>query len=183
MFCAGSSVLNCRTGMANVGRPKGLLVLSDDDREQLTRWVRFVADRVEDVIVVTLEPTRKNATNSSPRSTRSPRRSRPAHRLRQLRRPQNTAGEELAGGPSEIPRSLSPDRLQLAEPSGPWFAYLTGRLLQRSVHKNIQTLERDIRAWAKNWNEHPKPFIWTKTADQILESIARLMNRTTGAGH
>lgn len=64
-----------------------------------------------------------------------------------------------------------------------WFAYLTQQLLQRSVHKNIQALEADIRAWAKNWNENPKPFIWTKTADQILESLARLMKRTTGAGH
>ena len=64
-----------------------------------------------------------------------------------------------------------------------WFAYLTQQLLQRSVHKNIQTLERDIRAWATGWNENPKPFIWTKTADQILESLARLMKRTTGAGH
>ena len=64
-----------------------------------------------------------------------------------------------------------------------WFAYLTGQLLQRSVHKNIQTLEVDIRNWAKGWNENPEPFIWTKTADQILESIARLMKRTTGAGH
>ena len=64
-----------------------------------------------------------------------------------------------------------------------WFAYLTAPLLQRGVHKNIQTLERDIRDWAEGWNENPKPFIWTKTADQILESITRLMKRTTGAGH
>jgi transposase len=64
-----------------------------------------------------------------------------------------------------------------------WFAYLTTQLLQRAVHKNIQALERDIRNWAKTWNDDPKPFIWTKTAEQILESIARLMKRTTGAGH
>ena len=64
-----------------------------------------------------------------------------------------------------------------------WFAYLTAPLLQRGVHKNIQTLERDIRDWAEGWNENPKPFIWTKTADQILESITRLIKRTTGAGH
>ena len=64
-----------------------------------------------------------------------------------------------------------------------WFAYLTTQLLQRAAHKNIQALERDIRNWAKSWNEDPKPFIWTKTAEQILESIARLMKRTIGAGH
>jgi len=64
-----------------------------------------------------------------------------------------------------------------------WFAYLTTQLLQRSVHHNIQTLERDIRSWAKTWNENPHPFIWTKTAEDILDSITRLMKRTTGAGH
>jgi len=40
-----------------------------------------------------------------------------------------------------------------------------------------------LRAWVKNWNENPKPFIWTKTAEQILESLKRLLQRTTGAGH
>ena len=35
----------------------------------------------------------------------------------------------------------------------------------------------------KAWNEDPKPFVWTKTAEQILESLARLLQRTTGAGH
>lgn len=64
-----------------------------------------------------------------------------------------------------------------------WFAYLSQQLFQRSVHKNVQTLERDVRLWAAGWNENPKPFIWTKTADQILDSLARLMKRTTGAGH
>jgi len=33
------------------------------------------------------------------------------------------------------------------------------------------------------WNENPKPFIWTKTAEQILESLARLIQRINGAGH
>ena len=44
-------------------------------------------------------------------------------------------------------------------------------------------LEADIRTWVKAWNEKPRPFIWTKTAEQILESLARLLQRTTGAGH
>ena len=64
-----------------------------------------------------------------------------------------------------------------------WFAYFTSQLLQRGVNKNIQVLKRDVRSWAKNWNENPKSFIWTKTADQILESIAPLLKRTSDAGH
>jgi len=64
-----------------------------------------------------------------------------------------------------------------------FFAYVTADLLQRSDHRSVQALEADIRAWVKNWNENPKPFIWTKTAEQILNSLARLLQRTTGAGH
>ena len=64
-----------------------------------------------------------------------------------------------------------------------WFAYLTQDLLQRSDHRSVQALERDIRNWVTAWNENPRPFMWTKTAEQILESIARLLQRINGAGH
>ena len=63
------------------------------------------------------------------------------------------------------------------------FAYVTEDLLQRSHHNTVQQLEADIRSWIKDWNTHPKPFIWTKTADEILESLGRLLNRISGAGH
>lgn len=63
------------------------------------------------------------------------------------------------------------------------FAYVTADLLQRSDHRSVQALEADLRAWVKAWNENPKPFIWTKTAEQILNSLGRLLQRTTGAGH
>jgi transposase len=64
-----------------------------------------------------------------------------------------------------------------------WFAYLTQDLLQRSDHRSVQALEKDLRDWVKGWNENPKPFIWTKTAEQILESIKRLLQRINGGGH
>ena len=64
-----------------------------------------------------------------------------------------------------------------------WFAYLTQDLLQRSDHRSVQALERDIRNWVTAWNENPKPFIWTKTAEQILEPLSRLLQRINGAGH
>jgi transposase/transcriptional regulator with XRE-family HTH domain len=64
-----------------------------------------------------------------------------------------------------------------------FFAYVTTDLLQRSDHRSVQALEADIRRWIKAWNDDPRPFVWTKTADQILESLARLLQRTTGAGH
>ena len=64
-----------------------------------------------------------------------------------------------------------------------WFAYLTEDLLRRGDHRSVQALEKDIRAWVKAWNDNPKPFIWTKTAEQILERLSRLIQRISGARH
>ena len=64
-----------------------------------------------------------------------------------------------------------------------FFAFVTEDLLQRSHHNTVQQLEADIRAWIKDWNTHPKPFIWTKSADEILESLGRLLKRISGAAH
>jgi transposase len=64
-----------------------------------------------------------------------------------------------------------------------WFGELTTKLLQRGVHKSVQALEADIRAWIDTWNEDPRPYVWTKTADEILDSIAAFCQRTSGAGH
>ena len=63
------------------------------------------------------------------------------------------------------------------------FAFVTEDLLQRSHHDSVQQLEADIRGWVRDWNTHPKPFIWTKSADEILESLGRLLKRISGAGH
>ena len=64
-----------------------------------------------------------------------------------------------------------------------WFAYLTDDLLRRSDHRSVQALERDIREWVKAWNENPKPFIWTKPAEEILAKLTRLLTRINGAEH
>jgi transposase len=64
-----------------------------------------------------------------------------------------------------------------------FFAYITADLLQRSDHRSVQALEADIRNWITAWNENPKPFIWTKTADQILQKLGRLLERIKGGGH
>ncbi len=64
-----------------------------------------------------------------------------------------------------------------------WFGFITDELIRRGSHSSVQALEADIRAWTKGWNEDPKPFIWTKPAEQILESLERLLPRISGAGH
>jgi transposase len=64
-----------------------------------------------------------------------------------------------------------------------FFGLITQDLLQRSDHRFVQALEKDLRDWVVAWNQAPKPFIWVKTAEQILASIARLLQRINGAGH
>lgn len=63
------------------------------------------------------------------------------------------------------------------------FAEVTRQLLQRSDHRSVQALEKDLRNWIKAWNENPKPFIWTKTADEILTSLGRYLQRINDGGH
>ncbi|MGK2854797.1 MAG: IS630 family transposase [Microbacteriaceae bacterium] len=64
-----------------------------------------------------------------------------------------------------------------------FFGYVTADLLQRSDHRSVQALEADIRKWVQAWNEDPKAFVWTKTADQILTSLGRLIQRIGNSGH
>ncbi|MBT2382197.1 IS630 family transposase [Streptomyces sp. ISL-11] len=64
-----------------------------------------------------------------------------------------------------------------------WFAKLTTKKLRRGVHRSVQALERDIRAWLTDWNQHPRPFVWTKTADEILDKVAAYCRRISDSGH
>ncbi len=63
-----------------------------------------------------------------------------------------------------------------------WFGFLTDQLIRRGVHKSVQSLEHDIREWVSTWNEDPKPFVWKKTAEEILDCLARYLQRVTGQG-
>jgi hypothetical protein len=111
--------------MANVGRPKAVLDLSDEERETLARWAR----------------RRKSSQALAIRS-----------------------------------------RIVLGSAEGLTNVAVVA-LLRRSDHRSVQALEADIRNWVKAWNESPEPFIWTKAAEQILESIGRLLKRISDAGH
>jgi transposase len=64
-----------------------------------------------------------------------------------------------------------------------WFALLTEKRLRRSAFRSTRELETAIRQYIDQHNQQPKPFCWTKTADQILASIARFCMRTSEAGH
>jgi hypothetical protein len=83
-----------------------------------------------------------------------------------------TAGSE---GPRRSNASGLPDER--------WFGLLTDKQLRRAAHRSIQALEHDIRAWIDQWNADPKPFAWTKTADEILDRLASYLQRIPRAGH
>jgi transposase len=59
-----------------------------------------------------------------------------------------------------------------------WFAELTNKRIRRGAFRSVKELESAIREYISVHNEDPKPFIWTRTADQILDSIARYAQRT-----
>jgi transposase len=64
-----------------------------------------------------------------------------------------------------------------------WFAALTEKQIRRGVHRSTRELEAAIRRYIQITNERPKPFVWTKTADEILASVARFCHRTSNSGH
>lgn len=59
-----------------------------------------------------------------------------------------------------------------------WFAELTNKQIRRGTHRSVRELERAIREFLDANNDNPRPFIWTKTADAILASIARFAHKT-----
>jgi transposase len=64
-----------------------------------------------------------------------------------------------------------------------WFCELTGKKLCRGVHRSVQALEKDIHSWIRAWNEDPRPYVWHKTAEEILESLASYCRRINDSGH
>src|SRR5271157_6520548 len=64
-----------------------------------------------------------------------------------------------------------------------WFALLSERQLRRGVHRSTNELKEAIDNFIEHHNRDPKPFIWHKTADRILDSVARFCKRTNDSGH
>jgi transposase len=64
-----------------------------------------------------------------------------------------------------------------------WFAELTTKRIKRGAHTSVPGLEGDIRGWIATWNEDPRPYVWVKTADQILDSLARYCARISDSAH
>jgi transposase len=64
-----------------------------------------------------------------------------------------------------------------------FFAMLTDKQIRRGVHRSTRMLEKAIRDYLNLHNQSPRPFCWTKSADEILSSVARFCQRTSVTGH
>ncbi len=64
-----------------------------------------------------------------------------------------------------------------------WFAALTEKQIRRGTHRSVRELETAVKRYLAVTNESPRPFVWSKTADEILDSIARFCKRTSETGH
>lgn len=62
-----------------------------------------------------------------------------------------------------------------------WFGELTTKKIRRGSHLSVKALEADITEWIETWNENPRPYVWVKTADQILAALARYCERVSAA--
>jgi transposase len=63
-----------------------------------------------------------------------------------------------------------------------WFAELTNKWLRRGTHRSTKELEASINQWTDTWNDDPKPFVWHKSADEILDTLAAYCARISGSG-
>ena len=64
-----------------------------------------------------------------------------------------------------------------------WFGLITDRAIRRGSFASVKDLALKIETFVDNWNENAKPFVWTATADSILDKISRLCGRITGTPH
>jgi AcrR family transcriptional regulator/transposase len=64
-----------------------------------------------------------------------------------------------------------------------WFAQLTNEWLERGTHRSVAELTGSIQSWIDTWNGDPRPFVWVKTAGQILENIPRYTQRISNSRH
>lgn len=64
-----------------------------------------------------------------------------------------------------------------------WFAELTMKCLRRGTHTSVAHLRQSMQEWIDNWNIDPKPYVWHKTADEIIESLGQYCQRIINSGH
>jgi transposase len=91
---------------------------------------------------------------------------------RQLLGPQDTGHPTVAGPPSRFYLHFTPTYSSWLNLIERWSAELTEKWIRRGTHQSTLALESTIKHWLDTWNEAPRPFVWTKTADEILATLA-----------
>jgi hypothetical protein len=89
----------------------------------------------------------------------------------------------MHASPSALCVPLHPNLVELLNLVEPWFAELTNKKLRCSAHRNTRELANDIITWAEHWNDNPRPFVWRKTADEILQNLKRYCQRISDSRH
>ena len=64
-----------------------------------------------------------------------------------------------------------------------WFAELSTKWIKRGTHRSVRDLVASIRTWITGWNDEPRPFVWHRTADEILDTLAAYCRRINDSGH
>ena len=64
-----------------------------------------------------------------------------------------------------------------------WFALISQRAIKRGSDRNVRTLVQRIERFVSQYNETKRPFVWTATADSILQKLTRLLSKISGTGH
>ena len=64
-----------------------------------------------------------------------------------------------------------------------WFAELTTKWLRRGTHRSVAELTSSIQSWIEAWNQDPRPLVWHRTADEILDTIATYCQRINDSAH
>ena len=54
-----------------------------------------------------------------------------------------------------------------------WFKEMTDKRLRRGAFTSVPDLVEAIATWVEHWNDDPKPFVWHKTASEIIEKVQR----------
>jgi transposase len=89
----------------------------------------------------------------------------------------------VAAGPSARAPAFHPTYSSWLNLVERWFAKLTSKWLRRGSHRSVQKLEQPIRHWVATWNADPRPFVWTKTAAEILDTITTYCERINDSAH
>ena len=80
-----------------------------------------------------------------------------------------------------LPRHFTPASGSWLNMVERWFGELTTNMVKRGAHTSVAALENDIGEWIAHWNENPRPYVWVRTADQSIASLARSCERVSAA--